>query len=91
MGDFNTIGSNSYAAATTAFVCSNTTSPPCSKPTVLYQDFVEDPQAPSDLGNFIPNYVPIPFGADVTLAGSRTPGEDSYAPPPVMMIGAPSY
>ncbi len=89
MGDFNTIGSNSYAAASTPFVCSNTSSPPCNTPKALYQDFVEDPQGPSDLVNFTPNYVPIPFGADVTSVGNRTPGQGSYAPPPIQMIGPP--
>jgi len=41
-----------------------------------------------DLVNFTPNYIPIPFGADVTRPASP-PGEDSYALPPYQTAGLP--
>jgi len=81
MGDFNTISSNPFAAATTPFI----------QPNLLKQDFVEDPQGTSDLVNFTPNYVPIALGADVVSVGLRPTGQESYSPPPVEMIGAPLY
>lgn len=90
MGDYNTIASNPNAGSTTPFICSATSFSPCSgNPTVLFQDFVEDPQGSSQLVNFTPNFVPIAFGADVTSAGGRAAGEDSYSRNPVDMIGAP--
>jgi hypothetical protein len=92
MGDFNTIASNPFKGATTPFICSNLSVPPCNQtglPGNLYQDFVKDPQVASDLVNFTPNFIPIPLGADVTSSGKRPAGQDSYAPPGPRMIRAP--
>jgi len=79
MGDFNTIASNPYAAATTPFV----------QPNLLMQDFVEDPQGVAASGNFVPNYVPISPDTDLTV--TREAGQDSYAFPPAETIGAPLH
>ncbi len=64
-GDFNTVASNPYAAATTPFIKAS------SHQSDLFQIFTQDPQTQPNAQNFKPNFIPFPKGAD--LRGHAVP------------------
>lgn len=80
-GDFNTIASNPFAAATTPFVEQT------ARHNDLFQSFVQDPQA-SNVPNFKPAFVPYPIGADLSSIGQLVPAQ-SVALAPVLRQAIP--
>ena len=81
-GDFNTVASNPYAAASTPFVAQD------SRQTNLFQSFLEDPDAVST-GAFKPNFVPYPAGANLVALARILPGtaQAYHGVPPSKKIG----
>ena len=73
-GDFHTIASNPYAAASTPFIRQDTGYPF----TDLAQDFVSDPPSPQGPGIFTPNFVPFPLGSDLTQLAVFVPLPTEY-------------
>lgn len=82
-GDYAGIASNVLESASAPFVLTSS-----AHTTDLWQTFVQDPQAVSDIPNFTPNFVPIPVGADVTYMGSPVP-PSQWAVPPGDKAGPP--
>ena len=80
-GDFHTIASNPFAAATTPFIKKKCNPPEVCRPNDLFQSFVEDPQGPPS--TFVPNFVPFPIGADLRGLGRILPSDASvFGVPP---------
>jgi hypothetical protein len=67
-GDFNNIASNTSLVASTPDVSEDVFGDP-----VLYQNFLQDPQAPATPGTFTPNFIPYPMGADLLPIGRPLP------------------
>lgn len=81
-GDYNTISSNPFAAASTPFLVRS------ARQNDLFQSFVQDP----DQGNveqFVPRTIPYPIGADLTSIGLPVPPQ-SVGVPPERRKGVPS-
>lgn len=83
-GDFNTVASNPFASATTPFVKQDF------RQTDLFQSFVQDPNAASNVPNFVPGFIPHPLGADLRALGVVEPLVEATALtalPPERTIG----
>lgn len=63
-------GGKSLSAQSTPFIKRS------SRPNDLFQNFVVDPQAPGSPSTFTPNYIPFPFGADLTALAVPGAGLD---------------
>lgn len=63
-GDYNNIASNPSLVASMPVVTQDASDSPA-----LYQQFLEDPQAPPSAAPFTPNFVPYPMGADLSSIG----------------------
>lgn len=93
-GDFQTVASNPYAAATVPFLqkSSGLANDPCPSSggvnNKLCQIFVQDPQSTANVPNFTPNFIPIPYGSDTTGLAFPVP-PTAYARPPGLTIGGP--
>lgn len=82
-GDYNTVASNSFAAATTPFVRQDNFQ------TDIYQSFTEDPQATANVPNFKPNFIPYAVGSDLRSLGVVNPATAplTQAQPPNRTVG----
>lgn len=75
-GDFHTVASNPFAAATTPFIRTG-----IGRKNDIFQSFVQDPPGAPNVPNFKPNFVPIPQGAHVAnLATPVQPGAVGLPP-----------
>lgn len=79
-GDFQTVASNPYAAATTPFIKQS------SYIDDVFQSFPEDPQGPASGESFVPNTIWFPLGADISYLAA---GPVQPALPPGLTIGLP--
>lgn len=81
-GDYGTIASNAFAAASTPVVKQS------ARQTDLFQNFIQDPPGDSDLETFVPQTIPFPIGADLTSLGKPVPPQ-SIGIPPDRRLGPP--
>lgn len=74
-GDYNTISSNPFAAASTPLLRQS------ARQTDLFQSFIQDPPEESNLETFVPRTVIYAMGADLSSLGQPVPPQAGGIPP----------